>query len=73
MAHLFYANMTRKGQVTVPKKVRDVIGASGVGKIVFQVHGDSHSVSMSAATDFLDIADRVSKTMRSRAQRAKRV
>jgi antitoxin PrlF len=41
--------ITEKGQITVPKPVRDALGVSYGGRIVFRV--DEHGVSVHAVTD----------------------
>ena len=41
--------ITQKGQVTIPKPVRDALGVSYGGRIVFRV--DEHGVSVHAAED----------------------
>jgi antitoxin PrlF len=41
--------ITEKGQITVPKPVRDALGVSYGGRVVFRV--DKHGVSVHAADD----------------------
>lgn len=41
--------ITEKGQITVPKPVRDALGVSYGGRVVFRV--DEHGVSVHAADD----------------------
>ena len=41
--------ITEKGQITVPKPVRDALGVSYGGRVVFRV--DEHGVSVHAASD----------------------
>jgi antitoxin PrlF len=44
--------ITEKGQITVPKPVRDALGVSYGGRVVFRV--DEHGVSVYAAEDETD-------------------
>lgn len=48
------ARMTSKGQVTVPKPVRDALGLQEGDKLVFRVHGDRAVVARTP--DFLELA-----------------
>jgi antitoxin PrlF len=52
------AKLTSKGQVTVPKSVRDALDLHEGDQIVFRVHGD-HAV-LSRTPDFLELAGSVS-------------
>lgn len=51
------AKLTSKGQVTVPKAVRDALGLHAGDEIVFRVQGD-HAV-LSRTSDFLTLAGTV--------------
>lgn len=51
------AKLTSKGQLTVPKRVREALGLRPGDEIVFRVHGDRAVVSKTA--DFLDLAGSV--------------
>lgn len=51
------ARVTSKGQVTVPKSVRDALGIEAGDEIVFRVHG-SRAV-LAKTPDFLDLAGTV--------------
>jgi len=48
------AKITSKGQVTVPKAVRDALGIAEGDAVVFRVEG--HRASLAKTTDFLDLA-----------------
>lgn len=48
------AKMTSKGQVTVPKAVRDALGIEEGDEVVFRVEGNRAVVARTA--DFLDLA-----------------
>jgi AbrB family looped-hinge helix DNA binding protein len=52
------AKVTSKGQVTVPKAVRDALGIKEGDEIVFRVEGDRAVLARSA--DFLELAGTVS-------------
>ena len=52
------AKMTSKGQVTVPKAVRDALGITEGDEVVFRVEGDRAVLARTA--DFLDLAGSVS-------------
>jgi AbrB family looped-hinge helix DNA binding protein len=52
------AKVTSKGQVTVPKAVRDALGLKEGDEIVFRVEGDRAVLARSA--DFLELAGSVS-------------
>ena len=52
------AKVTSKGQVTVPKAVRDALGISAGDEIVFRVEGDR--AVLARTTNFLDLAGSVS-------------
>ena len=51
------ARVTSKGQVTVPKAVRDALGIKEGDKLVFRVEGDRAVLARTA--DFLDLAGSV--------------
>lgn len=48
------AKITSKGQVTVPKAVRDALGISEGDEVVFRVEGNR--AVLSRTRDFLDLA-----------------
>lgn len=48
------ARMTSKGQVTVPKAVREALGLQEGDELVFRVHGDRAVLARSP--DFLELA-----------------
>lgn len=48
------AKMTSKGQVTVPKVVRDALGIEAGDEVVFRVEGNR--AVLARTTDFLDLA-----------------
>jgi AbrB family looped-hinge helix DNA binding protein len=52
------AKVTSKGQVTVPKAVRDALGIRDGDEVVFRVEG--HRVVMARTPNFLDLAGTVS-------------
>lgn len=52
------ARITSKGQITVPKAVRDALGVKQGDALVFRVDGD-HAI-VAATVDLLDLAGRVS-------------
>lgn len=51
------ARLTSKGQVTVPKAVRDALGVGVGDEIVFRVEGDR--ATLARTRDFLDLAGSV--------------
>jgi AbrB family looped-hinge helix DNA binding protein len=51
------AKVTSKGQVTVPKAVRDALGIEEGDEIIFRVDGDRAVLTRTA--DFLDLAGSV--------------
>jgi AbrB family looped-hinge helix DNA binding protein len=52
------ARISSKGQVTVPKAVREALGLTKGDPVVFRVQ--DHQVTLAAAPDFLDLAGTVS-------------
>ena len=52
------AKVTSKGQVTVPKTVRDALGIADGDEIVFRVEG--HRAVLAKVPNFLDLAGTVS-------------
>lgn len=52
------AKLTSKGQVTVPKAVRDALGISEGDEVVFRVEGNRAVLARTA--DFLELAGSVS-------------
>lgn len=52
------ARMTSKGQVTVPKAVRDALGIKEGDQVVFRVEGNHAVLAKTAA--FLDLAGTIS-------------
>ncbi len=61
---LFHATVTSKGQITIPKKVREHLGLMGVGKVLLEPLPAQKTVLMRSAVDFLDIAERVSREVK---------
>ena len=53
----FTAKLTSKGQITVPKAVRDTLALSPGHQMLFRVAGNRATVAPSK--DFLDLADSV--------------
>jgi antitoxin PrlF len=51
------ATMTSKGQVTVPKEVRDALGLAAGDRVYFRVHASG--AVLSKVPDFLDLAGSV--------------
>jgi antitoxin PrlF len=51
------AKLTSKGQITVPKQVREALGLEAGDAVVFRVHGDRAVVSKTP--DFLELAGSV--------------
>lgn len=51
------ARVTSKGQVTVPKAVREALGISEGDEVVFRVEG--HRAILARTPDFLDLAGTV--------------
>jgi AbrB family looped-hinge helix DNA binding protein len=52
------AKVTSKGQVTVPKAVREALGISEGDEVLFRVEG--HHAILARTPDFLDLAGTVS-------------
>lgn len=48
------AKVTSKGQVTVPKAVREALGIKAGDEVIFRVEG--HRAVMARTPDFLDLA-----------------
>lgn len=48
------ARLTSKGQITVPKPVRDALALAPGDEVIFRLHGDRAVVAKTA--DFLDLA-----------------
>ena len=48
------ARVTSKGQITVPKVVRDALGIESGDEVVFRVEG--HRAVLARTTDFLELA-----------------
>lgn len=51
------ATVTSKGQVTIPKAIRDRLNLEAGQKLIFEAHGDS--VQLSKPIDLLDLAGTV--------------
>lgn len=51
------ATMTSKGQITVPKSVREALGLEPGAEVLFRVHGDR--AVMARVPDLLDLAGSV--------------
>jgi AbrB family looped-hinge helix DNA binding protein len=51
------ARLTSKGQITVPKPVRDALALAPGDEVIFRLHGDRAIVAKTA--DFLDLADTI--------------
>ena len=52
------AKLTSKGQITVPKSVRDALALRPGDEVVFRVHGDRAVVAKTR--DFLELAGTIS-------------
>lgn len=61
------ARVTSKGQVTVPKAVREALGIEAGDQIVFRVEGDR--AMLARTPDFLDLAGSINVQQRSGARR----
>jgi antitoxin PrlF len=51
------ARMTSKGQVTVPKAVREALGLEAGDQVVFRL--EAHRATLAKTPDFLDLAGSV--------------
>lgn len=51
------AKVTSKGQVTLPKEVRDTLGIEAGDRVLFRIHGDR--AVLAKTPDFLDLAGSV--------------
>lgn len=64
MPHLHQAAVTIKGQVTIPKEIREHLGLGRVGKVVFEALPGQKTVMMRSVVDFLAVSEEVSKTLK---------
>lgn len=53
----FITTVTQKGQITLPKKVRDKLGIDIYSKVYLQIEDDK--ISIKPAEDILDLAGRL--------------
>lgn len=64
MANLFQATVTAKGQITIPKAIRERLGIGRVGKVAFEALPGQKSVLMRSVVDFLDVSEQVSTALK---------
>lgn len=64
MARLYQGTVTSKGQITIPKEMRQHLGLGRVGKVVFEALSGQKSVLMRSVVDFLAVSEDVSKTLK---------
>ncbi|MEK7123126.1 MAG: AbrB/MazE/SpoVT family DNA-binding domain-containing protein, partial [Patescibacteria group bacterium] len=55
---------TSKGQVTIPKDIREHLGIGRVGKVIFETLPGQKTVMMRSVVDFLKVSEEVSKTLK---------
>lgn len=58
--------MTSKGQVTIPKEIREHLGLGRVGKVIFETLPGQKTVLMRSVVDFLHLSEQVSKTLKNK-------
>lgn len=63
MSHLHLASLTSKGQVTIPKEIREHLGLGRVGKVIFETLPGQKTVLIRSVVDFLHLSEQVSKTL----------
>lgn len=66
MSYLHQASTTSKGQVTIPKEIREHLGLGRVGKVIFETLPGQKTVLMRSVVDFLHLSEQVSKTLKHR-------
>lgn len=66
MSHLHQATVTAKGQITIPKEIREHLGIGRVGKVAFEALPGQKTVMMRSVVDFIAVSEEVSKTLKRR-------
>ncbi len=64
MNTIYQATVTSKGQITIPKKLRDHLGIRTTGKIILEPLLGQKSVIIRSTVDFFDVANRVSQRLK---------
>ena len=66
MIRLHQATVTAKGQITIPKEIREHLGIGRVGRIVFEALPGQKTVLVRSVVDFLEVSEEVSKQLKRR-------
>jgi AbrB family looped-hinge helix DNA binding protein len=57
----YQTTITQKGQITIPKAVRDSLGLKSNASVVIQLDPQGQTATIRPSTDFLEVATRLSK------------
>lgn len=60
----YQATMTSKGQITIPKALREILGLSTAQKIQMSIMPDQAAMVITPASDFLKIAKTITPKRR---------
>lgn len=53
------ATITQKGQITIPKQIRDALALKPAQRIMIDLEKDTKEIKIKPVEDFLDIAKRI--------------
>ncbi len=55
----YYTHITRKGQVTIPKEIRDALKLQETGKLSVEFSKKEKAVKIKPTEDFLEVAKKI--------------
>ncbi len=50
------SRVTTKGQVTLPKEIRDALGVRSADRVAFEIDGDEKKIVIKKAPDIMELA-----------------
>ena len=55
----YFTTITKKGQITIPKPIRDILGLKTADKILVEIPLKGGVITMKPVEDFLEVAEKI--------------